>query len=69
VVEDEDEDAMREVTRRILERNGYRWSPPARGSEALDPGLVLLEKPFTEGQLLAKVREVLEAATGRGAEA
>jgi CheY-like chemotaxis protein len=114
----EDEDAMREVTRRILGRNGYQVITAAGGSEAiqlaaansddihllitdvimprmlgkevaerldamcphlavlfmsgyahpvlasqgtLNPGVTLIEKPFTEASLLAKVREVLDA--------
>jgi CheY-like chemotaxis protein len=117
----EDEDAMRQVTRRILERNGYRVltasgaaealrlvgrreeerepidllvtdviMPGMRGRELanhirallpavkvvymsghahpvlttqgrLDPGVVLLEKPFSEQILLAAVREALDA--------
>lgn len=113
----EDEEAIREVTRRILTRNGYTVITAAAGSEALalaaehagdihllvtdvvmpqmlgkevaervrsirpeirvlfmsgyarpvlaskgtlDPGVTLLEKPFTEAALLAKAREVLE---------
>ena len=113
----EDEDALREVTRRILARNGYQVLDAARGSKAVDlatnhpgpihllvtdvvmpemlgrevatrvvaarpgirvlyisgyahpvlaskgtleEGLALLEKPFTEPVLLAKVREVLD---------
>jgi CheY-like chemotaxis protein len=114
----EDEDAMRELTRRILARNGYRvivadggWGaihaalkhagsidllvtdvvmPQMLGREVaervsavrphvrvlymsgyarpiltsqgtLEPGVILVEKPFSEPQLLAKVREVLDA--------
>jgi PAS domain S-box-containing protein len=113
----EDEEAMREVTRRILDRNGYRVLVAASGVEAiaiardrgseidllltdvimpqmlgkevaehivehhpalrvlfmsgyaqpvlasqgtLDPGVSLVEKPFSEAQLLEKVREVLD---------
>jgi nitrogen-specific signal transduction histidine kinase/ActR/RegA family two-component response regulator len=113
----EDEEAIREVTRRILTRNGYTVITAAAGSEALalaaehagdihllvtdvvmpqmlgkevaervvsirpdirvlfmsgyarpvlaskgtlDPGVTLLEKPFTEAALLAKAREVLD---------
>lgn len=113
----EDEDAVRELTRRILTRNGYHVITASSGPEALriaedpsvgpidllltdvvmpqmlgkevservlkvrpginvvfmsgyaqpvlgpegslDHGVVLLEKPFTEPSLLAKVREVL----------
>jgi CheY-like chemotaxis protein len=115
----EDEDALREVTKRLLERNGYQVLLAARGSEALqlmaewrgeipllitdvimpemlgrevaqraqalrpgtrilfvsgyaqtvlgsqgtiDEGVALLEKPFAEAQLLAKVREVLDSS-------
>ena len=114
----EDEDAMRELTRRILARSGYRvivadggWGaihaalkhagtidllvsdvvmPQMLGKEVaervtavrpelrvlfmsgyaepiltsqgtLEPGVTLIEKPFSEPQLLAKVREVLDA--------
>jgi CheY-like chemotaxis protein len=114
----EDEDALREVTRRILERGGYKVLTAARGSDALelaadagreidlvitdvvmpemlgkevaervksirpgirflfisgyaqtvlgsqgtlDPGVELLEKPFSAAQLIAKVREVLDS--------
>jgi hypothetical protein len=113
----EDEDAMREVTRRILARNGYQVITAATGAEALqlarhhstdidllvtdvvmpqmlgkevaekirrlrpairvlymsgyahpvlasqgtlDPGVTLIEKPFSEPTLLDKVREVLD---------
>ena len=119
----EDEDAMREVTRRILVRNGYRVVAAATGREAIDvvttdtehidllltdvvmpqmlgkevadritalrphvrvlfmsgyaqpvlgargtlePGVRLVQKPFSEAVLLAKVRDVL-AAPGPGA--
>jgi len=111
----EDEDAMREVTRRILARNGYQVITAATGADAvelaarlereihllitdvimpqmlgrevadriratrpairtlymsgyahpvlasqgtLDPGVILLEKPFTEPALLDKIKEV-----------
>ena len=113
----EDEDAMREVTRRILARNGHTVLVANSGSEAiemaqsydgeihllltdvvmprmlgkevadkvkavrpltrvlfmsgyaqpilgshgrLDEGVILVEKPFSEAVLLAKVREVLD---------
>ena len=113
----EDEEAMREVTRRILTRNGYTVITAAGGSEALalaaehagdihllvtdvvmpqmlgkevaervlairpdirilfmsgyahpvlaskgtlEPGVTLIEKPFTEAAFLAKARKVLE---------
>jgi PAS domain S-box-containing protein len=114
----EDEDAMREVTRRILARNGYQVITAATGADAvelalrlerdihllitdvimpqmlgkevadrigahrpgirtlfmsgyahpvlasqgtLDPGVTLIEKPFTEPALLDKIKEVLDA--------
>ncbi|MEN3357709.1 MAG: hypothetical protein V7637_1691 [Mycobacteriales bacterium] len=114
----EDEDAMREVTRRILTRHGYQVLTAPGGAEAimlvesnpaqihllisdvimprmlgrevadrigtlrpdlrvlfmsgyahpvltsqgtLDPGVTLIEKPFSEATLLEKVREVLDA--------
>jgi CheY-like chemotaxis protein len=113
----EDEDAMREVTRRILARNGYQVITATSGAEALqlaarqdqeihllitdvimpqmlgrevadriratrpairtlymsgyahpvlasqgtlEPGVILLEKPFTEPGLLDKIKEVLD---------
>ncbi len=112
----EDEDAIREVTRRILTRNGYKVLLASRGGEAiaiaeqpeqpidlllsdvvmpqmlgreiaerirairpgvrvvfmsgyaqpilaserrLDPGMHLIEKPFTQSALLSRIREVL----------
>ena len=115
----EDEDALREVTRRILARNGYQVLTAASGHEALDtavahtgridmlltdvvmpqmqgkevaerirehrprirvlfmsgytqgilgaqgilePGINLIEKPFTEAALLAKISEILGTA-------
>jgi CheY-like chemotaxis protein len=118
----EDEPALRELTRRILERNGYRALVAADGPEALktaqDPGVeidllltdvvmphmlgkdlaarlrlrypdvpvlymsgyaqpvltnqgtlepdvTLIEKPFTEPALLARIREVFAAASTR----
>jgi len=117
----EDEDAMREVTRRILARNGYQVLTAASGEDAitmvtesdqdiellitdvvmprllgrqvaeqisairpsirvlymsgyaqpvlasqgtLDPGVILIEKPFTEADLLDRVRNVLDHAAG-----
>jgi PAS domain S-box-containing protein len=119
----EDEPAMREVTRRILERNGYHVTAAASGHDALqaltgqlehvdllltdvvmprmqgreladkicvlrpgirvafmsgytqgllsqqrvlEPGVHLIEKPFTETTLLAKVREILTAEGNGG---
>jgi CheY-like chemotaxis protein len=116
----EDEDAMREVTRRILARNGYRTITCSSGDEALerarqhdgdlrllltdvvmpgmlgreladklravrpsipvlymsgydhqtlttqgiiDPGVVVIPKPFSEPTLIAKIREVLDSPT------
>jgi PAS domain S-box-containing protein len=116
----EDEEAMREVTRRILARNGYHVITAATGADAvdlatrlerdihllitdvimpqmlgkevadrirasrpgirilfmsgyahpvlanqgtLDPGVTLLEKPFTESGLLTKIKEVLDPHT------
>ena len=115
----EDEPAIREVTRRILERNGYQVMVSGSGAEALalagdhrgrvdllmtdvvmprmlgkevaerlragrpdtkvlymsgyarpvlastgtlDPGVILLEKPFSETALLCAVRQVLDGA-------
>jgi two-component system, cell cycle sensor histidine kinase and response regulator CckA len=116
----EDEEAIREVTRRILERNGYRVLTASGGSQALelaaqesvdidllitdvimpqmlgkevadrlqalrpgirvlymsgyahpvltsqgtlDPGVTLIDKPFTEAGLIGKIHQVLEEAT------
>ncbi|GLW30953.1 hypothetical protein Areg01_38930 [Actinoplanes regularis] len=115
----EDEEALREVTRRILDRNGYEVLTAADGPEAirladstdkridvlltdvimphmlgkelattmqdlrpgihvlymsgyaqpvlasqgtLDPGVTLVEKPFSESDLLQKIRQVLDSA-------
>jgi hypothetical protein len=38
---------------------------PLPGAGRLDPGVALLEKPFSEPVLLAKVRQVLGAAPAR----
>jgi PAS domain S-box-containing protein len=121
----EDEDALREVTRRILARNGYQVLLAANGCQAievaascpgplhalvtdvvmpgmqgrevadrvravhpgvrvlymsgytqgllgaqgiLDPGIQLIEKPFSQAALLTKLRAVLTAQTGDGPE-
>jgi len=46
-------------TMKVLYISGY--AQPALGDEAtLDPGITLLEKPFTEQALLAKIRGVLD---------
>jgi hypothetical protein len=47
----EDEEALREVTRWIFTRNGYQGR--------LDPGVALVEKPFSEADLLATAGQVL----------
>jgi DNA-binding NtrC family response regulator len=45
---------------RVLYMSGY--ARPALASQGtLDPGVSLVEKPFSPSQLLAKVREVLDA--------
>ena len=45
---------------RVLYISGYAQA--VLGSQGtLDPGVVLLEKPFSEAQLLAKVREVMDS--------
>jgi CheY-like chemotaxis protein len=46
-------------TIRVLYMSGYA-TPILAPSGTLDPGIVVLEKPFTEPQLLAKIREVLD---------
>ena len=45
---------------RVLYMSGYA-QPTLGASGTLEPGVVLLEKPFTEPALLAKVRDVLDA--------
>jgi CheY-like chemotaxis protein len=45
---------------RVLFMSGYA-QPLLGASRTLEPGVVLLEKPFTEPTLLALVRRVLEA--------
>jgi CheY-like chemotaxis protein len=119
----EDEPAMREMTRRLLDRNGYRSLIAASGAEAVDiagrhegdidvlltdvvmpqmlgkevaervqalrpdiavlymsgyaqpvltsdgtlePGVVLLEKPFSEAALIEKLHEAVGAARRPG---
>jgi hypothetical protein len=43
------------------------YAQPVLASEGtLDPGVTLVEKPFTEAALLAKVREVLDRARSAG---
>jgi two-component system, cell cycle sensor histidine kinase and response regulator CckA len=43
----------------VLYMSGYA-RPTLAPSGTLDPGIVVLEKPFTEPQLLAKIRDVLD---------
>jgi PAS domain S-box-containing protein len=43
----------------VLYMSGYAM-PTLAPSGTLDPGIVVLEKPFTEPQLLAKIRDVLD---------
>jgi nitrogen-specific signal transduction histidine kinase len=45
---------------RVLYMSGYA-QPSLGPNGSLEPGVVLIEKPFTEPVLLARVREVLEA--------
>jgi CheY-like chemotaxis protein len=45
---------------KVLFMSGYA-EPMLGDSGTLEPGVVLMEKPFTEPVLLARVREVLEA--------
>jgi PAS domain S-box-containing protein len=47
-------------TLKVLFMSGYA-EPMLGDSGSLEPGVVLMEKPFTEPVLLARVREVLEA--------
>jgi CheY-like chemotaxis protein len=47
---------------RVLYMSGYAM-PTLAPSGTLDPGVVVLEKPFTEPQLLAKIRDVLDGGT------
>ena len=48
---------------RVLFMSGYA-QPVLASERTLEPGVVLIEKPFTEQGLLAKVREVLDAPAG-----
>jgi PAS domain S-box-containing protein len=49
-------------TIRVLYMSGYAM-PTLAPSGTLDPGVVVLEKPFTEPQLLAKIRDVMNGAS------
>ena len=51
--------AVRSDTR-VLYMSGYA-RPVLANTGTLDPGVTLLEKPFSEGALLAAVRQVLDA--------
>ncbi len=44
---------------RVLSMSGYA-APMLASQGALDPGVILVEKPFTEPVLLRHVREVLD---------
>ena len=44
---------------KVLFMSGYA-QPMLGASGTLEPGVVLLEKPFTEPLLLARVRQVME---------
>ena len=47
---------------RVLYMSGFA-QPALAANGTLAPGLALLDKPFTEPALLARVRQVLEAKT------
>jgi hypothetical protein len=47
---------------RVLYMSGYA-QPILAAQGTLEPGVTLVEKPFTEASLLEKVREVLDAAS------
>jgi hypothetical protein len=50
---------------RVLFMSGYAM--PVLGEEGrLAPGVSLLEKPFSESQLLSKVRDVLDGVEAAG---
>jgi FixJ family two-component response regulator len=51
--------AERRPRARVLYVSGYA-QPVLAQQGRLDPGLVLLEKPFTGAQLIAKIREVMD---------
>ena len=55
-----DEARRRRPALRILYMSGYA-QPILASHGTLDPGVVLLEKPFAEQSLLGRVREVLDA--------
>jgi PAS domain S-box-containing protein len=49
-------------TTRVLYMSGYA-QPVLASQGTLDPGVTLVEKPFTETRLLQKIRDVLDAPT------